>query len=224
MTSETAPSKKINETGINKNKPPRFEQDVQEKPHDVDLNELAKLRDDAYENTIIYKERTKKWHDSRLRGDKDFKVGDKVLLYNSHLKMYLGKLKSKWNDLNIVKTIYPYGAVEIIDKNGHNFKINGQRLKKYYEGDIDKENDDVIKFEDGIDDLKRHYGFESGLLRKSVSLGVDISNWEMFDDEWGLEPKEVSPLGEELSLFDRTNEVERGRTLEARRLKSILQQ
>ncbi|GJV65931.1 putative reverse transcriptase domain-containing protein [Tanacetum coccineum] len=40
------------------------------------LNELAELRDDAYENTKIYKERTKKWHDSRLRGDKDFKVGD----------------------------------------------------------------------------------------------------------------------------------------------------
>nr|GEX35148.1 ribonuclease H-like domain-containing protein [Tanacetum cinerariifolium] len=45
--------------------------------------------------------------------------------------------------------------------------------------------------------------------RKSVSLGVDISNWEMFDDDWGLESKEVFPLGEELSLFDRLNEVER---------------
>ncbi|GKC44271.1 ribonuclease H-like domain-containing protein [Tanacetum coccineum] len=40
--------------------------------------------------------------------------------------------------------------------------------------------------------------------------GVDISNWEMFDDDWGLESKEVCPLGEELSLFDRPNEVERG--------------
>ncbi|GJW07232.1 hypothetical protein Tco_1569655 [Tanacetum coccineum] len=45
---------------------------------------------------------------------------------------------------------------------------------------------------------------------------------EMFDDDWGLESKEVSPLGEELSLFDRPNEVERGRILEAHRLKSIL--
>ncbi|GKC69310.1 reverse transcriptase domain-containing protein [Tanacetum coccineum] len=55
-------------------------------------NELAELRDNAYENTRIYKEQTKKWHDSRLRGDKYFKVGDKVLLYNSRLKMYPGKL------------------------------------------------------------------------------------------------------------------------------------
>ncbi|GKC55428.1 hypothetical protein Tco_1078173 [Tanacetum coccineum] len=46
----------------------------------------------------------------------------------------------------------------------------------------------------------------------------------MFDDDWGLESKEVSPLGEELSLFDRPNEVERDRILEARRLKYILQQ
>ncbi|GJZ60140.1 reverse transcriptase domain-containing protein [Tanacetum coccineum] len=59
------------------------------------LNELAELRDGAYKNTRIYKEQTKKWHDSRLRGDKDFKVGDNVILYNSRLKMYPGKLKSK---------------------------------------------------------------------------------------------------------------------------------
>ncbi|GJX57459.1 hypothetical protein Tco_0287356 [Tanacetum coccineum] len=44
----------------------------------MELNELMKLRDEAYENTRIYKERTKRWHDFRLRGDKDFKAGDKV--------------------------------------------------------------------------------------------------------------------------------------------------
>ncbi|GKE33172.1 hypothetical protein Tco_1452494, partial [Tanacetum coccineum] len=47
---------------------------------------------------------------------------------------------------------------------------------------------------------------------------------EMFDHDWGLESKEVSPLGEGLSLFDRPNEVERGRILEAHHLKPILQQ
>ncbi|GJW53696.1 hypothetical protein Tco_0097781 [Tanacetum coccineum] len=46
----------------------------------------------------------------------------------------------------------------------------------------------------------------------------------MLDDDWGLESKEVSPLGEELSLFDRPNKVERGRILEAHRLEPILQQ
>ncbi|GJV97160.1 hypothetical protein Tco_1548737, partial [Tanacetum coccineum] len=75
-----------------------------------------------------------------------------------------------------------------------------------------------------IDDPKRHYGFKLGLLGKSVFIGVDISNWEMFDDDCGLGSKEVSPPGEELSLFDRPNKVERGRILEAHGLESIFQQ
>ncbi|GKB18571.1 hypothetical protein Tco_0852494 [Tanacetum coccineum] len=92
------------------------------KNHFMELNELMELRDGAYENTRIYKERTKKWHDSRLRGDKDFKNGDKVLLFNSRLKLHPGKLKSKWSGPFVVKTMYPYGAIEIIDKNGSSFK------------------------------------------------------------------------------------------------------
>ncbi|GJV87234.1 reverse transcriptase domain-containing protein [Tanacetum coccineum] len=88
------------------------------------LNELAELRDGAYKNTRIYKEQTKKWHDSRLCGDKDFKSGP-----------------------NIVETVYLHGAIEITDKDGFSFKFNGQRLKKYYRGDIDKEDDEVIELE-----------------------------------------------------------------------------
>nr|GEX94316.1 hypothetical protein [Tanacetum cinerariifolium] len=71
-------------------------------------------------------------------------VDDKVLLYNSLLKMYPGKLKSKWSGPNIVKTVYLHGAIEITNKHGFSFKVNGQRLKKYYEGNIDKEDDEVI--------------------------------------------------------------------------------
>ncbi|GKD97414.1 hypothetical protein Tco_1381311 [Tanacetum coccineum] len=98
--------------------------------HFMQLNELDELRDGAYENTRIYKERTKKLHDLRLHGDKDFKVGDQVLLFNSRLKMYPGKLKSKWSGPNIFKTVYPHEAIEITDKDGFSFKVNGQRLKK----------------------------------------------------------------------------------------------
>ncbi|GKD03833.1 reverse transcriptase domain-containing protein [Tanacetum coccineum] len=114
-----------------------------QKNHFMELNELMKLRDEAYENNRIYKERTKKWHDSRLRGDKDFKAGDKVLLFNSIFKMHLGKLKSKWYGPNVVKTVHPYRTVEIIDKNGINFKVNGQRLRKYHDGLINKEEKEV---------------------------------------------------------------------------------
>ncbi|GJZ08090.1 reverse transcriptase domain-containing protein [Tanacetum coccineum] len=77
-------------------------------------------------------------------------VGDKVLLYNSRLKMYPGKLKSKWSGPNIVKTMYPHGAIEITDRIEVSFKVNGQRLKKYYGGNIDKEDDEVIEFENGV--------------------------------------------------------------------------
>ncbi|GKC89950.1 hypothetical protein Tco_1150599, partial [Tanacetum coccineum] len=70
-----------------------------------------------------------------------------VLLYNSRLKMYPRKLKSKWSGPNIVKMVYPHGAIEITDKDGFSFKVNGQRLKKYYGGDIDKEDDEVIQLE-----------------------------------------------------------------------------
>ncbi|GKB79777.1 hypothetical protein Tco_0946672, partial [Tanacetum coccineum] len=59
------------------------------KNHFMELNELTELRDEAYKNTRIYKERTKKWHDSRLREDKNFKVGEKVLLFNSRLSTWM---------------------------------------------------------------------------------------------------------------------------------------
>ncbi|GJW40823.1 putative nucleotidyltransferase, ribonuclease H [Tanacetum coccineum] len=118
------------------------------KNHFMELNELIELRDGAYENIQIYKERTKRWHDSRLRGDKNFKAGDKVLLFNSRFKMHPGKLKSKWYRPNVVKNVYPYGTVEIIDKNRISFKVNGQRLKKYHDGHIDAEEKEVVELDE----------------------------------------------------------------------------
>nr|GEV27952.1 hypothetical protein [Tanacetum cinerariifolium] len=75
-----------------------------------------------------------------------------------------------------------------------------------------------------IDDLKKHYGFKSSLLGQSRSLGVDFLNMEMIENDFRLESKEVSPLEEELSLFDRPNKIEINRILEAHHLESILQQ
>ncbi|GJX76506.1 reverse transcriptase domain-containing protein [Tanacetum coccineum] len=143
------------------------------------LNELGELIDGAYENTRIYKERTKRWHDSRLRGNKYFKVGDKILLFNSHFKMHPGTLKSKWYGPNTVKTVYPYRAVEITDKNMFSFKVNGQRLKKYYEGNDNKEDDEVIKFK--VDPMKL---FKTPSLDYSSLLEFDLfSNPENQSEE-----------------------------------------
>nr|GEV51833.1 reverse transcriptase domain-containing protein [Tanacetum cinerariifolium]GEW31148.1 reverse transcriptase domain-containing protein [Tanacetum cinerariifolium] len=64
------------------------------------LNELNELRDQAYENYLIYKEKTKRLHDSKIK-DRVFNIGDRVLLFNSRLNVFSGKLKSRWNSWNL---------------------------------------------------------------------------------------------------------------------------
>ncbi|GJR70798.1 DNA-directed DNA polymerase [Tanacetum coccineum] len=63
----------------------------------LQLNELNELCDQAYKNSLIYKERTKKLHDSKIK-NRIFNVGDQVLLFNSRLKIFSGKLKTRWID------------------------------------------------------------------------------------------------------------------------------
>ncbi|GJS11178.1 reverse transcriptase domain-containing protein [Tanacetum coccineum] len=62
----------------------------------IQLNELNELRDQAYENSLIYKEKTKRIHDSKIK-NRIFNVGDQVLLFNSRLKIFSGKLKTRWS-------------------------------------------------------------------------------------------------------------------------------
>ncbi|XP_058002337.1 uncharacterized protein LOC131179495 [Hevea brasiliensis] len=100
----------------------------------LQLNELEELRRDAYENACIYKERTKAWHDRHIR-KKEFKEGDLVLLFNSILKMFPGKLKSRWTSSYRVVRIFPHGAVELWSERSGNFKVNGHRLKHYITGE-----------------------------------------------------------------------------------------
>ena len=60
----------------------------------LQMNELEELRNEAYDNARIYKDNTKKWHDQKILR-KEFILGELVLLYNSRLKLFLGKLKSR---------------------------------------------------------------------------------------------------------------------------------
>ena len=95
------------------------------------MSELEELRDNAYENAKIYKERTKKLHDSRITR-KEFHWGMLVLLYQSRLRLFLGKLKSRWIGPFRVTQVFPHGAVEIKGLELHNrFNVNGHRLKSY---------------------------------------------------------------------------------------------
>ncbi|KAL4354030.1 hypothetical protein GQ457_06G010660 [Hibiscus cannabinus] len=96
----------------------------------LDLNEMEEFRAAAYYNAELYKEKTKRWNDKKLL-PRQFMPGQLVLLYNSRLKLFPGKLKSKWSGPFVV-TPYLYGAVVIkAISDGREFKVNGQRLKHY---------------------------------------------------------------------------------------------
>ena len=100
----------------------------------LQLQELEEIRNDAYENSRIYKEKTKAFHD-QLISRKNFCVGQKVLLFYSRLKLFPGELRSRWIGPFIVTNVFPYGAVEIRSpKTNKVFKVNGHRLKPFYEG------------------------------------------------------------------------------------------
>nr|GFB03404.1 reverse transcriptase domain-containing protein [Tanacetum cinerariifolium] len=100
----------------------------------LQLNELTELHDQAYENSLIYKERTKKLHDEKIK-NRIFNVGDQMLLFNSRLKIFSGKLKSRGSGPFTISKIYPYETAKLVHPDGCNFKVNCHRLKHYHRGD-----------------------------------------------------------------------------------------
>nr|GEU69029.1 reverse transcriptase domain-containing protein [Tanacetum cinerariifolium] len=79
----------------------------------LQLNDLSEIRDQAYENFLIYKERTKRLHDTKIK-NRIFNVGDQVLLFNSRLKIFSRKLKSCWSGPFIISEVYPYGTAKLV--------------------------------------------------------------------------------------------------------------
>ncbi|GKB71716.1 reverse transcriptase domain-containing protein, partial [Tanacetum coccineum] len=78
----------------------------------LQLNELSELRDQAYKNSLIYKEKKKKLHDSKIK-NRIFNIGPFT-----------------------IAQVFPYGTVELSQPDGPNFKVNGHRVKHYFGGDI----------------------------------------------------------------------------------------
>nr|GEY05301.1 reverse transcriptase domain-containing protein [Tanacetum cinerariifolium] len=103
----------------------------------VQLNELNELHDQAYENSLIYKEKTKRIHDLKMK-DRVFNVGDRVLLFNSRLKIFSDKLKTRWSGQFTITHVFPYGTIELSQTDMPNFKVNVHRLKHYFREDIPK--------------------------------------------------------------------------------------
>ncbi|XP_078433682.1 uncharacterized protein LOC144704977 [Wolffia australiana] len=111
-------------------------QDIAGKNRLLQIHELQELRNEAYMNSRIYKEKMKNFHDKMI-SNKQLFVGQKVWLYNSRLKLFPGKLKSRWDGPYVIETLFDNGAVLIVDpKTGETSKVNGQRLKPYVELEV----------------------------------------------------------------------------------------
>ncbi|GKA91629.1 hypothetical protein Tco_0813554 [Tanacetum coccineum] len=103
---------------------------------------LNELRDHAYENSLIYKEKTKRIHDSKIK-NRVSTSRDSSLIFNLRLKIFSGKLKTRWIGPFTVTQVFPYGTVELSQNSGPNFKVNGHRLKHYFGGDVPTEETDI---------------------------------------------------------------------------------
>nr|GEW99024.1 reverse transcriptase domain-containing protein [Tanacetum cinerariifolium] len=91
-----------------------------------------------YSADYTAKKKTKIIHDAKIK-NRVFNVGDQVLLFNSRLKIFSGKLKSRWSRPFTIVHVFPYGTVELSQSSRPNFKVNGHRLKHYFGGDISTE-------------------------------------------------------------------------------------
>ncbi|XP_059309984.1 uncharacterized protein LOC132061136 [Lycium ferocissimum] len=97
------------------------------------INEMDEFRYNAYESATLYKEKMKYYHDSKIL-KRDFQPKDLVLLYNSSLKFFPGKLKSRWSGPFEIVSVSPNGSViEVkIEDDTRTFKVNAQRVKHYH--------------------------------------------------------------------------------------------
>ena len=108
----------------------------------LQLNELEEIRRDTYDSTKEYKNKMKLVHDKNILR-KSFSPGQKVLLYDTRLHLFPGKLRSRWTGPFVVRTVFPHGAIESETPDGSSSsKVNGQRLKPFLEpfptGDVEE--------------------------------------------------------------------------------------
>ncbi|XP_049354649.1 uncharacterized protein LOC125819225 [Solanum verrucosum] len=88
------------------------------------INEMDEFRLRAYESSALYKERMKLYHDKHIE-KKTFTPGDLVLLFNSRLRLFSGKLRSKWSGPFKVTPVFQSGAIELENDKGERLKSNG---------------------------------------------------------------------------------------------------
>ena len=95
----------------------------------LQLLEIEEMRLNAYESSMIYKQKIKVYHEQKLM-KKTFQPGQQVLLFNSRLRLFIGKLDCKRSGPIIIKEVKPYGAVELVghapSQPNRSWIVNGQ--------------------------------------------------------------------------------------------------
>ncbi|XP_070006487.1 uncharacterized protein [Nicotiana sylvestris] len=107
-----------------------LEWDVVDNLRVAQLNELDEFEYNAYTSSSLYKENMKYFHDKYI-WNKEFKEGDLVLLFNSRLRMFFGKLKYKCSGPFEVVGVTPFSALDLKNKNNKVFRVNGHGVKHY---------------------------------------------------------------------------------------------
>ncbi|KAJ9543928.1 hypothetical protein OSB04_023635 [Centaurea solstitialis] len=151
----------------------------------ISLHELEELRSLAYENSKIYKEQRKKWHDAHLKEVKLFKEGDKVLMYQTRFKFPPGKLKSRWIGPYVVLKAYPSGYVDLMTERG-SFKVNGHRLKLYNENDPVRNGERASSSRNVQDHPCLSFDSDNILRSEKMSLMIELDRLKKREVEIGL--------------------------------------
>ncbi|GKD93944.1 reverse transcriptase domain-containing protein [Tanacetum coccineum] len=107
---------------------------------------------DAYESSISNKERTKMWHDKRIKTQTRYEKGDKGLLFNSRLRLFPRKIKSRWYGPIAVSKDMKNRAIKLYDEDQNEFIVNKQRVKPYQNDTqiVDKDDDITLEDEGGV--------------------------------------------------------------------------
>jgi len=92
----------------------------------------------------VYKEKAKSFHDKRIV-KQNLEPGQMVLLFNSRLRLFPGRLKSKWSGPFIIKEGEPYGTIVLeVQRTKSSWTVNGQRWKPYFGGEVDRQMSTIL--------------------------------------------------------------------------------
>nr|GEX76901.1 reverse transcriptase domain-containing protein [Tanacetum cinerariifolium]GEX76909.1 reverse transcriptase domain-containing protein [Tanacetum cinerariifolium] len=137
--------------------------------------QLNELNGQEYENSLIYKEKTKKRHDSKIK-NRIFNVGDWVLLFNSCLKIFLRKLKTRWSGPFTITKVFPYGTVKLSQPDGLNFKKTVKKPSQTSRGVSVVPKIGFKPQKDYRHVTKKPNASSSGNKKKGVEPTIEVSN------------------------------------------------